>query len=135
MNSARTSTRWGGQETINVAPGSNVLVAQFVDLDLLAPQTLSIALYALSDVPVAGLSTEFVIALGVGSTVLNETISVPVSDVQLPQPVILERAARALQVRARVFSVAATTKRMQVAALVAPIAPTWTTDLSCREVM
>jgi hypothetical protein len=128
---ARTSTRWGAQASKSVDAGTTAVVAQFGDVQLLAPQQLALALYAIAPGPVAGLSVEWTLQFGNGSFNHSEVFTVAVSDETNQVPVVLERPAKTVQISARIINAAAPTKLVKVVALVAPLAPTWLTDITC----
>jgi hypothetical protein len=127
------AVRWGAREEINVpaAAGTVVDVAQFLDLKLLAPQQLTLALYAVTSAPIVGLSVDWILQLGGGSFSHTERTTVAVSDELAQLPLILLRAANSVQLSARITSVAGAGKLVKLVAFIAPTSPTWHTDLTC----
>lgn len=132
-NTSRTSTRWGASALRRIDAGQTIDVPQFGDMALLAPQELSLALYAVAPGPVAGLSVEWTLQLGNGSFNHSEVFTVPVSDAANQVPLVLTRPAKTVQISARIISAAAPTKDVRVVALIAPTSPTWLTDLNCEK--
>lgn len=132
-NTARTSTRWGAKEEKTVPGGATVDVAQFVDMALLAPQELALALYALTDAPIPGITVDWSLQIGCGSVNHTEFISVPASDVLVQIPVLLTRSASRIQASARIRSIAGAPKNVKLVVFIGPTSPTWLTDLSCEE--
>jgi hypothetical protein len=131
-NSARTSTRWGGQEERRIDAGQTITVNQFVDVAILAEQELALALFGVATGPVAGLSVEWTIRLGNGSFTYDEVFTVAVQDKNAQTALVLHRPAKRVQVSARIISAAAPTNTVKIAALIAPVSPTWLTDLACE---
>lgn len=125
-----SAIRWGGRAERQLDGGVTVEVDQFVDLALLAPQQLSLALYATASAPVAGLSVEWTLRLGNGSISHAEVLTVPVSDVASQAALVLHRPAKTVQVTARIINVGAPA-RVTVDVLIAPTSPTWVTDVVC----
>lgn len=123
--------RWGAREEREVLGGAVVDVAQFLDLRLIAPQQLALSLYALSVVPIAGLSVQWTIQLGGGSFSHIERTTIGVTDELLQVPLLLVRPASAVQLSARITSVIPETKRVKLVAFIAPLSPTWNTDITC----
>ena len=131
-NTARTSTRWGAQATRSVDAGQTIEVAQFGDMKLLAPQELSLALYAVARGPVAGISVRWTLQFGNGSFNHSEVFVQPVTDDAAQVPLVINRPAKTVQISATIISAAAPPTSVKVVALVAPTAPTWLTDLNCE---
>lgn len=124
--------RWGAREEKQVAAGGVVELSQFGDFKLPGgPQAVTISLYALTDAPIPGVAVDVLLQIGCGSTNQSETITVPVSDVLSPVPVVLQRPASSIQASAVIRSVAVAAKTVRVAVLIAPNAPTWITDVTC----
>lgn len=130
---ALSVVRWGGRHEGLIAGFATVEVAQFVDLKLLAPQQLALALYGLTDAPIPGLTVDWLIQFGAGSVNHREVFSFPVTDVVSQVPILLVRPASSVQISATVRSVIPETKTVRVVALIAPQSPTWQTDITCTE--
>lgn len=130
---ARTSTRWGGREEKQVAGGTTVELSQFADMKLLAPQQLSLALYAVTDAPIAGIAVDWTVQIGCGSFNHVEKFSVSVSDIVSQVPVVLLRQASSVQVTATIRSGVPETKTVKCIVNIVPSSPSWRTDLSCTE--
>lgn len=131
QKSPHSVIRWGAREEKTVAGLATVEVAQFLDLQLLAPQQLSLALYALTAAPIPGLTVRWTIGIGGGSFSHIETFTTPVSDIALQVPLLLVRPASSLQVSATITSIIPETKQVKLVALSAPTSPTWSTDIGC----
>jgi len=123
--------RWGAREERTVGGFTVVEIAQFLDLQLLAPQQLALSLYALTVVPIVGLSVQWTIQLGAGSFSTIERLTVGVSDELAQVPLLLSRPANSVQLSARITSIVPETKQVKLVAFVAPFSPTWQTDLTC----
>lgn len=124
--------RWGAREERQVAAGASVELAQFGDFKLPGgPQAVTIALFALTDAPVAGVAVDFFLQIGCGSTNQTETITVPAVDILASVPTVLQRPASSLQASAVIRSLAGIPKTVRVAVLISPNAPTWITDVTC----
>jgi hypothetical protein len=129
--------RWGATEVKNITVDpvlgiKIVSVPHFVDLKLaLGPQQLSLALYALTAAPIAGVAVEWHVGLGTGSTNIEEVFSTPASDVLQQVPIVLQRPAMSVQIAANISATFAGTKDVKLVALVAPTSPTWLTDIGC----
>lgn len=124
--------RWGAREEKTVAAGATVDLSQFGDFKLPGgPQAVTIALYALTEAPVAGVAVDFFLQIGCGSTNQSETITVAASDIVSPVPLVLVRPASSLQTSALIRSLAGAPKLVRVAVFIAPNSPTWITDVTC----
>jgi hypothetical protein len=127
--------RWGASETktLTVDPivgFATSLVPQFVDLRLpLGPQQLSLALYALTAAPIAGVSVRWTIGIGTGSTNHEEVFNVAASDLIDQVPLQIVRPAMTLQIAASITTTV--TKNVKLVVLVAPTSPTWLTEIGC----
>lgn len=123
--------RWGARERAEVLGFASVTIAQFVDLKLLAPQQLSIALYATSPPPLPGISVRWIVRWGAGSISHEERRIVALSDVADQDPFLLQRPASSVQVEAIIASTVPETRTINLAVLIAPMSPTWETDIVC----
>jgi hypothetical protein len=126
------AVRWGAREERSVSGGSAVQVAQFLDLQLLAPQQLAIALYALTAAPIAGISVQWTIQLGAGSFSHIEQTTLAVSDILSQVPLVIFRPANSVQLSALITRLGAgAPKQVKLVAFIAPLSPTWKTDITC----
>jgi len=131
--STLSSIRWGARVDRDVAGGTTVEVAQFLDLKLLGPQQLALALYAMTIPPLGGQSVQWSLQLGAGSFSHIERFTVAVSDELAQVPLVLLRPASTVQVTANIIRTGAgAPKRIRLVAFIAPTSPTWATDVTCQ---
>jgi hypothetical protein len=141
-NTARTSTRWGAGEEKNVPAFDPVLgipgiveVQQFVDLALLSSQEMALALYAVAAAPVAGLTVKWTVSIGNGSNMQDEIFVTSVQVIDAQSPLVLKRPAKSVRISAKLINMQMAVRGVKIVAHVAPVAPTWVTDLQCSEAM
>jgi hypothetical protein len=130
------TSRWGASESRTTTGIQTIVVPQFANLKLLAPQKISITLYAVTPAPVpliAAVSVRWIIGIGNGSMNHEENILVALTDIANQVPLVLERAASTIQVRAVITSTVPETHAIDLVALLAPSSPTWTQPLDCDE--
>jgi hypothetical protein len=131
MTAALAPIRWGARERRDVPAFGTVTVAQFVDLKLLAPQELAIALYATLAAPIPGISVRWIVSWGAGSISHVERRTVAASDVEDQDPLLLRRPASSVQVEAIVVSTVPEIRAVTLDVLIAPVSPTWQTEIVC----
>lgn len=123
--------RWGARERVEVPGFATVVVPQFVDLKLIAPQELALALYATAPPPLPGISVTWIVHWGGGSFSHEERRSVSLTDLADQDPLELLRPASSVQIEAIVTSIVPETRAVTLSVLIAPTSPTWQTDLLC----
>lgn len=131
--SARTSTRWGAREEKQVVGNTTVDCGQFADMKLLAPQNISVSLFALTDAPIAGIAVDWTLQIGNGSFNHVERFTAVATDVFAQVPITFLRPASSVQVSAVIRSSVPETKTVRVVAFLSPASPTWQTDITCKE--
>lgn len=123
--------RWGAKEERSVTGFATVVVDQFMDLRTIAPQKLSLALYAFMPLPIAGIAVRWIVQWGAGSIVHTEQrIVLPTVDTD-QEPVVLERPALSVLVRAEIISSIPETRRVNLVGLLGPVSPTWPVEVVC----
>ena len=81
--------------------------------------------------PIAGIAIRWTLQVGGGSFLHVERFTSVASDELAQVPIVLERPGNSVQLSAEIVSSIPDARRVTLSALVAPLSPTWSTELVC----